>query len=221
MLVLSLKESFRLKRQICDSIFYLTEFYTCAWETSYIWNNSQLSLSFSSIQLYKPVIIQYWNPSARALCYSLNAGPQSQCFGSAIHGWTMCSHIEHVPSIPVHWTGCISKESRIVQRFTTTQSCTFTRTHTRTHRHNTQLAGAGRHLTVRAGPQQRNRLGTEMWVWRRSVVLKQRQQVVAAVVGQVGGTQVGQQLVWIGQLREKLDGTEKQKTESQLSDGNS
>lgn len=44
-----------------------------------------------------------------------------------------------------------------------------------------------------------------LWGWqRRSVVLEQRQQVIAAVVGQVRGAQVGQQLVRIGQLREKL-----------------
>lgn len=69
----------------------------------------------------------------------------------------MCLHIEHVPSIPAHWTGCISKESRTIKRFTTTHSCTFTRTHTQTHRQitHTQIAGGNRHLTVRAGPQQR------------------------------------------------------------------
>lgn len=40
---------------------------------------------------------------------------------------------------------------------------------------------------------------------RTSVVLEERQQVVAAVVGQVGGAQVGQQLVRVGQLRQELD----------------
>lgn len=39
---------------------------------------------------------------------------------------------------------------------------------------------------------------------RWSVVLEQRQQIVAAVVGKVWRTQVGQQLVWVGQLRKKL-----------------
>lgn len=103
----------------------------CLWnKLSYIWNNSQHSLSFSSIQqLYKDIILQFWNPSARALCYSLNAGPQSQCFGSVLHEWT-CRHRESVPSIPAHWTGCILKDSRTIQRYITTHSCTLTRTHT-------------------------------------------------------------------------------------------
>lgn len=191
----------------------------CLWNNlSYIWNNSQHSLSFSSIQqLYKDIILQYWNPSARALCYSLNAGPQSQCFGSVIHEWTTCSHRESVPSIPAHWTGWMLKDSRTIQRYITTHSCTLTRTHTRTHRQiHARVVGASRHLTVRAGPQQRNKIRTERWAWRRSVVLEQRQQVIAAVVGQVRGTQIGQQLVWIGQLREKLDGREKRNKESNL-----
>ena len=47
----------------------------------------------------------------------------------------------------------------------------------------------------------------EAWGCRtcwRSVVLKQRQKVIAVVVGQVGRAQVGQQLVWVGQLWEQL-----------------
>lgn len=44
---------------------------------------------------------------------------------------------------------------------------------------------------------------------RSSVVLEQRQQVVAAVVGKVGGAKVGQQLVRVGQLRKKLDDSQK------------
>jgi len=39
---------------------------------------------------------------------------------------------------------------------------------------------------------------------RRSVVLEQRQQVVAAVARQIRGAQVGQQLIGVGQLRKKL-----------------
>lgn len=37
-----------------------------------------------------------------------------------------------------------------------------------------------------------------------SVVFKKRQKVVVAIAGKVRGVQVGQQLVWVGQLREKL-----------------
>lgn len=120
---------------------------------SYIWNNSQHSLSFSSIQqLYKDIILQYWNPSARALCYRLNAGPQSQCFSSVGHEWTTCSHRESVPSIPAHWTGRILKDSRTIQRYNTTHSCTITHTHTRTHGQiHARVVGASRHPTVRAG----------------------------------------------------------------------
>lgn len=40
---------------------------------------------------------------------------------------------------------------------------------------------------------------------KSSVVLEQRQQVVAAVVGEVGGAEVRQQLVGVCQLREKLN----------------
>lgn len=125
--------------------------------------------------------------------------------------------IESVPSTPAHWTGCILKDSRTIQRYITIHSCTLTRTHTGTHwQIHARVVGASRHLTVRVGPQQRNRIRTDRWVWRRSVVLEQRQQVIAAVVRQVGGTQIGQQLVWIGQLREKLNGRDKQNKESKL-----
>lgn len=40
---------------------------------------------------------------------------------------------------------------------------------------------------------------------KSSVVLEQRQQVVAAVVGEVGGAEVRQQLVRVCQLRKKLN----------------
>lgn len=54
------------------STSYPTELYLCACENrlSYIWNNSQHSFSISSIQqLYKDIILQYWNPSG--LCFVL------------------------------------------------------------------------------------------------------------------------------------------------------
>lgn len=38
-----------------------------------------------------------------------------------------------------------------------------------------------------------------------SVVLEQRKQIVTAVVGKVRRAQIGQQLIWVGQLRKKLD----------------
>lgn len=68
---------------------------------------------------------------------------------------------------------------------------------------------------IRAGLQQRS--GRSDWkmaavtAWRWSVVLEQRQQVIAAVVWQVGGAQVGQQLVRVGQLRKKLNGAHRQR----------
>lgn len=36
------------------------------------------------------------------------------------------------------------------------------------------------------------------------VVLKQREQVITVVVGKVGGAQVGQQLIWVGQIWKQL-----------------
>lgn len=41
--------------------------------------------------------------------------------------------------------------------------------------------------------------------WMSSVALKQREQVIVTVVGQVWGTQVGQQLIGVCQLWEKLE----------------
>lgn len=38
-----------------------------------------------------------------------------------------------------------------------------------------------------------------------SVVLEQRKQIITAVVGKVRRPQIGQQLIWVGQLRKKLD----------------
>lgn len=40
---------------------------------------------------------------------------------------------------------------------------------------------------------------------RGSVALEQREQVIVTVVGKVGRTQVGQQLIWVRQLWEKLE----------------
>lgn len=49
-------------------------------------------------------------------------------------------------------------------------------------------------------------LGVSLWAGAHvgSVVLEEREQVVTAVCGEVGGAQVGQQLIRVGELREQL-----------------
>lgn len=124
-------------------------------------------MSFSSTQqLYKNRTLQYWNPSACALCYSLNAGPQSQCFGSVLREWTTCFHRGGLPSIPAHRTGRILKDSRTIRRYITTHSCTLTHTHTQTQRQiHARVAGASRRLTSEGGAT----AGKQNQVWKMSV----------------------------------------------------
>lgn len=49
-----------------------------------------------------------------------------------------------------------------------------------------------------------------------SVVLKQRQQVITAVAGKVGGAQVGQQLVRVGQFGKKLENRQRRKKRNEF-----
>lgn len=94
-----------------------------------------------------------------------------------------------------------------------THARTLTHRHARTHTDGglpTQMMqrssdGTQRYSREAAAGQGEEDSCYEALGWR-SVVLKQGQQVIAAVVGQVGRAQVGQQLVRVGQLRKKLDG---------------
>lgn len=100
-----------------------------------------------------------------------------------------------------------------IKRQTHTHARTLTHRHAHTHTDGglpTQTMQRSSDGTQRYGREaaagQREEDSCYEALGRRSVVLEQGQQVIAAVVGQVGRAQVGQQLVRVGQLRKKLDG---------------
>lgn len=75
--------------------------------------------------------MQYLNPSAHSLCYSLNAGLQSQCFMFCCIVYTndrQHSHMESTPSIPAPALNVYQSTAGRInrQRHTRTQSATVT-----------------------------------------------------------------------------------------------